>query len=38
MYDEPINKIYLGVIRKNFTEGDFGGEWISGNAVIDLNE
>lgn len=38
MYDEPNNKIYLGVIRKNFTEGDFGGEWISGNAVIDLNE
>ena len=38
MYDETNNKIYLGVIRKNFTEGDFGGEWISGNAVIDLNE
>ena len=37
-YDSMNNIIYLGVIRRNFTEGDFGGEWISGNAVIDLNE
>lgn len=37
LYDPNFNKIYLGVIRRNFTEGDFGGEWISGEAAIDLN-
>ena len=38
LYDPNYNKIYLGVIRRNFTEGDFGGEWISGNAAIDIND
>lgn len=38
LYDPNYNKIYLGVIRRNFTEGDFGGEWISGETAIDLND
>lgn len=36
-YDEKNQKIYLGVIRKRWDEGDFGGEWVDGETVIDLN-
>ena len=37
-YDEKNKKIYLGVIRKRWDEGDFGGEWVDGETVIDLND
>lgn len=37
-YDEANHKVYLGVIRKNWTEGNFGGWWISGVTAIDVGE
>ncbi len=36
-FDEKNKKIYLGVIGKRWDEGDFGGLWIEGDTVIDLN-
>ena len=37
-YDEANHKLYLGVIQRYWTAGNYDGLWINGVTAIDVND